>query len=227
MRYEKKTVEARIVWELGTSFTRAGDHDFEKKNQWRLSSFFQYIFSADVRSQKAAHSRTECRRAFCQTTLYYTSGAAPLVNIARNPGSTARSIQQTTCPIIRSDTHTFSTTKKKKNKNRRNKRRCRWKTNWREGEKKILSRFLEMENSWFFHTSAILDDLIGSRLNNMTLFFCFKMKWINTLTVYRAWKLTFWTVRGAAKSMPPCSRKPHGWLSNLDILIEVNWAILV
>ena len=30
---------------------------------------------------------------------------------------------------------------------------------------------------------------------------------------------------GAAKSMPPCSRKPHGWLSNFDILIDTICAI--
>ena len=39
--------------------------------------------------------------------------------------------------------------------------------------------------------------------------------------------LTFWTVKGAQKSIPPWSRKPQGWLSNFDILIDVISAIFV
>ena len=37
---------------------------------------------------------------------------------------------------------------------------------------------------------------------------------------------TFWTVKGAEKSTPPCNRKPHGWLSNLDILMDITWAMI-
>ena len=68
VRYENMVKARNRVSYVGTSFTRAGNHDFEKKTNDGSLASSNIFLAQDVRSQKAAQSTREDSRAFCQTT---------------------------------------------------------------------------------------------------------------------------------------------------------------